>query len=106
MPCQVGLRYHFNLSYDQLVADKKNRMQHRAADRDNNRKALADKGKKMQHRAVVRACQAQRQKSEHYRKKSTKSASIGQKYRLQHDAAYQKCHQVVCKSTFNAAKWR
>jgi len=50
----------------------------------------------MQHRAAVRACQAQRQKSECYRKKRTKSASISQKNRLQHDAAYQKCHQVVC----------
>jgi len=103
-------------------------MQHLAADRESKRRSLADDGRRMQHRAAVRACQAQRQKSECYRKKRTKSASISHKNRLQHDAAYQKCYQVVrykkqikrlqcdaifkekkweCgNSTFNTAKWR
>ena len=78
------------------LADKESRIQHRAADRESKRRSLADERMRMQHRAAVRACHAQRQKSECYRKKRTKSASISHKNRLQHDAAYQKCNQVVC----------
>jgi len=50
------------------LADKEKRMQHRAADSESKRRSLADEGRRMQHRAAVRACQAQRQKSECYRK--------------------------------------
>jgi len=77
-------------------ADKERRRQHQAADREYKKKSRAEEGRRMQHRAAVRACQAQRQKSKCYRKKCSKSASISQKYRLQHEAAYQKYHEIVC----------
>jgi len=86
--CSIGQPTEKN---KRSLAEEGRRMQHRAADRESKRRSLADEGRRMQHRAAVRACQAQRQKSE-----CTKSASITQKNRLQHDAAYQKCHQVVC----------